>query len=163
MDSQRFPKIGQSLIYFLRASMGEYDYDDFTSEAFLMIFLFLNLVIMLNLIVAIMVSTYQKFESNSHGYFYTMILGIIPSLEFNESYGAIFCATQPLDLLFLFVALPFFVVPDKRKPTYNRIASTVLYLPIAFGLTLFFVVTNTLLFPIAYFTHIGRILWSVPF
>lgn len=73
--------------------MGDYDYDDFGQEFYLTIFLFINMVIMLNFIVAILATSYSKYESNSHGYFYQMILEIIPSMEYHEQYGAIVCAT----------------------------------------------------------------------
>ena len=35
--SDRFSNLGQSFFYFLKASMGEYDYDDFDSELYLFI------------------------------------------------------------------------------------------------------------------------------
>jgi uncharacterized membrane protein len=116
LNYERFPMIGQAFVYFLKASMGDYDYDDFDSDGLLLIFLFVNVVIMLNFIIAILASTYERYESNSHGYYYTMILGIIPTMEYNESYGAIVCATQPLDLILLFICLPMFIVPDASKP-----------------------------------------------
>ena len=163
LDYERFPMIGQAFVYFLKASMGDYDYDDFDSDGLLLVFLFVNVVIMLNFIVAILASTYERYESNSHGYYYTMILGIIPTMEYHESYGAIVCATQPLDLILLFICLPMFIVPDASKPKFNKLASTILYIPIAFCLSLFFIVTNTLMSPVAYFVHTGRILWSIPF
>ena len=126
-------------------------------------FLFINLVIMLNFIIAILASTFERYESNSHGYYYQMILSIIPSMEYHESYGAIVCATQPLDLILLLTYIPIFVIPHDKQPIFNTLVSTLLYLPIALCQVVFFTAVNTLIFPIVFFSHTGKILWSIPF
>ena len=58
MLNDRFSSLGETLIYFFKASMGEYDYEDFGSDIYLLVFLFVNMVIMLNFIIAIMVATF---------------------------------------------------------------------------------------------------------
>lgn len=143
--------------------MGEFDYEDFGSDIYLLVFLFLNIVIMLNFIIAILVATFQRYEEKSNGYYYQMILSIIPSMEYSEKYGAIVCATQPLDFVMLLIYFPVVFVPEESKAVFNTLISTILYLPIALSLTILFTITNALITPLVLFIHTGRIIRSIPF
>ena len=70
-----------------------------TGLVFTIIFNSANLILLLNLIIAILSTTYEFFEDKKTGLFYEIIVGKFPTMEYDERYGASACATPPLNIM----------------------------------------------------------------
>lgn len=66
---------------------------------FMLIFLSINMVLLLNLIIAILSSTYAFFEDKKIGLYYEVLVSKFSVMEFDERYGAAACAQAPLNLM----------------------------------------------------------------
>jgi hypothetical protein len=56
------------------------------------VFLSVNMVLLLNLIIAILSSTYALYEDKKKGLYYEVLVKKFATLEFDEMYGASACA-----------------------------------------------------------------------
>lgn len=65
----------------------------------MLIFLSVNMVLLLNLIIAILSSTYSFFEDKKIGLYYEVLVSKFSVMEFDERYGAAACAQPPLNLM----------------------------------------------------------------
>jgi len=54
--------------------------------------LLINMVLFLNFVIAILSSTFAYYETKKLGLYYEVIVGLFPSMEFDERYGAVVCA-----------------------------------------------------------------------
>ena len=76
-------------------------------------------------------------------------------MEFDERYGAIACAQQPLNILIIpFAWLFFFIKDDETLKKFNSFLCHLMYFPIAVTLSVCFTVFNTLLMPISLLSHL---------
>jgi hypothetical protein len=66
---------------------------------FLFIFNSLNVVLLLNLIIAIMGSIYGMFEDKQQGLYYDTLVEKFGSMQFDDRYGAAACAQAPLNIM----------------------------------------------------------------
>jgi hypothetical protein len=56
------------------------------------LFLLVNLVLILNLVIALLSSIFAYYESKTLGLYYEVIVALFPSMEYDEKYGSIVCA-----------------------------------------------------------------------
>ena len=56
------------------------------------LFLLSNMVLLLNLVIAILSSTYTYYEDKKLGLYYEVLVGKFPSMEYDQNYGAVVCA-----------------------------------------------------------------------
>lgn len=56
------------------------------------IFLLINMVLLLNFVIAILSATQSKFQDKQLGLYYEVIVAKFPSMEWDEKYGAAVCA-----------------------------------------------------------------------
>jgi hypothetical protein len=119
---------------------------------FMLIFNSANLVLLLNLIIAILSSTYAYFEDKKIGLYYEVLVGKFAKMEFDDRYGAAACAQPPMNLMIA----PFqwlLIVPclsDRFLRAYNQFLCLLLYLPLSLFFTVIFCVLNVILVPWAY-------------
>ena len=64
-------------------------------------FLLINLVLLLNLVIALLSSIYTNYSDKSLGLYYEIIVGMFPSMEYDNYYGAVVCAQPPFNLMIL--------------------------------------------------------------
>ena len=128
-------------------------------EVYGFIFLLINLVLMLNFVIAILSNTFAKLQPKILGLHYEIIVSNIPKLEFDVRYGCIICSyipmnflTAPLKLLFL---LP---MSDQKLIKLNSFICHIIYFPVSVVLTISFCVSATLFTPFAYINHIIRLI-----
>ena len=69
-----------------------------------MVFLFVNLVLMLNFIIAILSDTYTNLGSIKNGLYYDELITAFPLQDWNEEYGMLICAQPPFNVI-----LPLFI------------------------------------------------------
>ena len=128
-------------------------------EVYGFIFLLINLVLMLNFVIAILSNTFAKLQPKILGLHYEIIVSNIPKLEFDDRFGCIICSyipmnflTAPLKLLFL---LP---MSDQKLIKLNSFICHIIYFPVSVVLTISFCVSATLFTPFAYINHIIRLI-----
>lgn len=84
--------------------------EHFVGRVFLFIVLLVNLVLILNLLIAILSMTYEMYNDKRKGLFYEDLVAKFPSMEFDERYGSVCCAPPVLNL-FLIILWPITLLP----------------------------------------------------
>lgn len=99
---------------------------------FMFVLLSVNMVLILNLVIAILSSVYAYFEGKRLGLYYEVLVSKFCAMEYDERYGSVACAQPPLNLM-IFPAqwIIIFPLPDSFLRTYNEILCFLLYLPIS--------------------------------
>jgi hypothetical protein len=118
------------------------------------LFLLINLVLFLNLVIALLSTTYAYYEDKQLGLYYEVIVALFPTMEFDDKYGAVVCAQPPFNLMILpFQWITIFPLNDKFLISYNKFLCHLLYVMIAVTFTAIFTIMNIIYVPIAYFKH----------
>lgn len=124
----------------------------------MIVFILVNLVLMLNLVIAILSSTFAKYEVIKMGLYNNVLAELFPIMQWDDHYGALVCAKPPFNLL----AIPFvpfyFVITDKEKLfKFNNLLCHLMYIPISLVLMVCFNLMNLCMIPIAYCYHLSRL------
>lgn len=77
------------------------------------IFLVINGVIILNLVIAILSTTYEEYVAYKRGLYYDNIVAAIPRLSNDKFYGSMTCALGPISLL-QFLLTPLYICFKNR-------------------------------------------------
>ena len=105
-----------TMIMFLESAMGSWNFEQYNELSpekrnfgiiFHLLVLFVNLLILLNLVIAIMSDTYGRLTDNRLGLYSQGIIEAIPSYKNDRRYGGLIVAVPPLNILTSFM-LPFF-------------------------------------------------------
>lgn len=59
----------------------------------------INNVLLLNYVIAVLSSTFARYETKQLGLYYEVIVGSFPSMNYDERYGSIVCSVTPLNVL----------------------------------------------------------------
>jgi hypothetical protein len=114
----------ETAVYLYSASLGSFAFADFKNamigttvgEVYLMFFLLFNLVLLLNLLIALLSSTYAFFESKTKSLFLGVVLENGPFQRNDKDYGALITTYSPINVIIgipaLFILL---ITPKKRK------------------------------------------------
>jgi len=118
---------------------------------FVLVFLIVNTVLFLNLVIAILSSTYALYEDKKLGLYYEVIVAQFPAMEFDDKFGFIPCAQPPLNLMIApFELLTIFPFSDEFLKKYNTFLCHLIYLPVMVTVTTYFIIANVLWIPFAY-------------
>ena len=125
---------------------------------FIIVILLVNLVLLLNLVIAILSSTYAYYEDKKLGLYYEVLVAKFPSMQYDDNYGAVACAQPPLNLMILpFWWLTLLPWNDKFIEQYiynfNQFLCHLLYFPFGVTVVLMFLVRCLFYVPLAYFKH----------
>lgn len=111
----------------------------------------MNMLLILNLLIAIMSDTYSKFSELKAGLYFTGIIRAIPVYQYDNKYAALITAVPPFNILVLPLIPVLMMVKDEAQlKRINLAALQVIYSPVAFIGTLVFSLGNFLLLPVAY-------------
>ena len=118
---------------------------------FVLFFVFINVVVLLNVVIAMMADTYAMMTSVRRGIYNYNIIKIAPSYLPDKHYGGLIVFGAPLNLL-VFLLLPAFVcLKDKRKLVrLNNFLYLLYYALLSVPLSAIFVAMNLFLSPFAY-------------
>ena len=152
-------------VYLFNATFGNYEFSifdvyepDFSAfkylgHLFMFCFLFMNLLIFLNMVVAKMSNSYALMMSFRQGIYNYEIMRALPIFRMNKYYGGIIAMTPPFNLLCMLVA-PLFI---KWRNNYARL-KTLTKLIMVFNYSVHLLLTcvifiscNLVLAPLAYF------------
>jgi hypothetical protein len=102
---------------YTESALGEWDMDVYNQENelgddlktvkvigryFHMIFLLINTVLMLNFVIAILSSTFKNYEDIKIGLYYNVLIEMFAKLSWDDKYGCLVCAQQPLNIVLMF-------------------------------------------------------------
>lgn len=168
-DLPSFQNFFSSLQIFFEAALGSWDanvyrgndiYGEPLTElriiglVFNMIFLLINMVLLLNFVIAILSATFTKFEDKQLGLYYEVIVAMFPAMEYEERYGAVVCSQAPFNLLILpFQIITFIPMSEESLKLFNLFLCHVLYLPIGVVVTICFAIMDLAIMPWAYIGH----------
>ena len=154
--------ITSTLIMMLETSMGAWDltiYDSVTppekralGKVFHLFVMCVNMLLLLNLIIAIMTDTYAYYNSLRRGLFSRNIIEAVPSYQNDKRYGALISAFPPFNLIsMLFLPLMLVLKEDRASlKSFNLAICKVIYSPILVISSLFFFSASLLMAPFAY-------------
>ena len=141
----------------ISASLGSFDFTIFNDSAmtlspdygyyYLIIFLILSNIILLNFVIAILSNTYNQYKNLNLALYHIEVIKARNSFEPDDTYMSIISLFSPLNYLFLPV-IPF-VIFLKNK-VLNSVLLQIAYLPVMLIGTLLFFVFSMLLYPISY-------------
>ena len=114
-------------------------------------FVFLNAIILLNVVIAMMADTYANMTSMRQGIYNYNILLIAPAYKLDKRYGAITALPTPLTI-FTFILLPYYLcVNDKdRLESFNMKVYKTAYFFVSVVFGIIFVAINLILLPFGY-------------
>ena len=113
--------------------------------------LVMNLILLLNLIIAILSGTFGIFEPLSLALYYDGVIEAIPMYKYSKTYGALIVSFPPVNALVLPFSPLFLVMKDEKKlQLLNRFLTHVCYLPVLFIALTFFLAVAAVLTPLAY-------------
>jgi hypothetical protein len=122
----------------------------YVGKAFLVIVLMMNLVLLLNLIIAILSNTFMIFEPKSLSLYYDGVIDNISMYKYSKGFGALICGSPPFNILVVpFLPLYIFYSIEKLK-VINKYLMWYVYSPVLLGATAFFFFANACMMPIGY-------------
>ena len=152
-----------SFLFFLNASFGSYEIEPFDiflpdrrllreiGVYFVMSFVFLNILILLNVVIAMMADTYAAMTSFKQGIYNHNILKTAPSYKLDKRYGGLTILSGP-GALISFLAMPFYVfIKDrKRLESFNKGFYVGVYTIISLIISTIFLALSFICLPFAY-------------
>ena len=141
-------------------SLGNFDFSTLANnnksqnlgDIFLVIFVILNNILLLNLLIAILSSTYALLEDKKVVLYINEIIKLRSSLEYNEKCSSLISTFPPWNVIALIMS-PFIMI--KPNPVgANNILLHIEYAPMLILLILVYIIVNTILIPFAYFKGI---------
>ena len=159
----------KSLLFFIDAAFGGYNlsvFDVFEPDRmflkwfgiiFILVFVFLNLLILLNILIAMMADTYSLMTSVRKGLYNGNIIRAVPAYKTNKYYGGLLVLIPPFSIL-SFLLLPFYMcIKDKGKLQFltNSIFMA-LYSFVALFLSIYYIIANLVMMPFAYLKTIAH-------
>lgn len=111
----------------------------------------MNLILLLNLVIAILTDTYIRFSKVKLGLYYDGVVDAISSLKYDKRYGALVTAIPPFNVIMFFITPVFLMIKNPRKlKKLNHTLTLITYIPLATVLVLVFIAGNTIMMPFAY-------------
>ena len=155
-----YETVWDAFILFFATSMGDFDlgmYDEmgptkkYYGIAFHVIVILCNLLLMLNLVIAIMSDTYSRFAEVQLGLYSNGIIEAIPSYKNDKRYGGLIVMTPPINMLAYLMWPVYHCIKDKsRLAKFNRGVSIVIYFPFGVVFTLVFLASCLVMTPFAW-------------
>ena len=153
----QFSTFPESLMTIYSWMLGSFDLNEMRSEGllgilFMSFYLFLNIILLLNLLIAILSSTYSKLEGKGIGLYLRNIIEILPQWRTQPSWNALTFRVPFFNLLNLCC----FHCLYKRNTKLNYCLEIVNYIPAFLILLPFFLVLDCIMFPFTWFAILRR-------
>eukprot|EP00347_Sterkiella_histriomuscorum_P017383 403349594 len=118
-----FNYIVDTLIMLIQSSLGQWDlemYDNlslgpYIGKSYHLMFLIVNMVLLLNLMIAILSTTFSNLHQLQLALYYDEILEAIPQYQYDKIYGSLICATPPINILMFPAIFGYKIIKDKQK------------------------------------------------
>lgn len=159
-----YDSIYHSFLAMFNTTFGNFDFTIFNAypmdsfmhffgHGFLMFFIVTNLILLLNMVIAMMSDTYNTMNETLIGIYYHRVLLMMPSFHMDETYGGLGAASSPMNILSL-PFIPFYLGNEETQKAQmqrvTRIVYVMQYMPCVMMFTMIFAMTNIILMPFAY-------------
>ena len=116
-----------------------------------MIVIIINMIMLLNLAIALMSDTYLKLSKVKLGLYYDGVVDAISALKYDKKYGAMITAVPPFNIL-MFLMIPLFLLTKnvRKLKRINHVLTMMSFAPTAIVLISIFIAFNICLIPFAY-------------
>lgn len=146
--SPGYENVRKSLITMLSASLGAFDFYAFEDrkelgEVFLMVWIVLSAVLIMNILVAILSAKYEELSPNADADFVVMVMQNYDGIGYTQKYGGLIIAPVPLNILTTPLTVLYFFSIDTVK--LSAILAKVSYVPVFLVAMFLFVVYNALM------------------
>ena len=117
----------------------------------MLIYVFLNVLVLFNVVIAMMADTYALMTSQRRGLYNYNIIKSVSIYKLDKRYGALILLIMPLNVI-AFLLLPFYILikDKKRLVAFNRRVYSILYACFAIVLTAIYLALNLTIMPFAY-------------
>lgn len=159
-ENPNFANLFESLRTYTMASLGNFDlYQYDTEEGWKRYYgillhvtvLFINMILIINLLIAIMSDTYASLNDVRTGLYWGTIIKEMPKFAYHKQYGTLSMIPFTFSWLSLIMVPIVFLVKDPQSlETLNEYCLNVAYFPVALCTLAFFMVVNLILLPFAY-------------
>lgn len=164
-ELKEFDGFANVLILFFGSALGEWNlafYDSLSlgslfGRTFHMVFILINMVLFVNLVIAILSDTFARLSTQRLGLYYDGVIEVIPAYKYKKFYGALIAACPPFNLLVL-PFLPFFMYTKHKKNVrrLNNALVKLIFAPFSLLYTVVFVTGNLLMLPFGYLVALFR-------
>lgn len=145
---------------FFQYTLGNFDltiYDSSTDSRKLLgilyscLVLIVNMLVLMNLLIALMQDTYQMLSKMKRGLLFKQIIQAVPCYKYENQYSCLISIPLPLNVLTVFLVPVMVLVKDSvMRKRINKIILMITYTPVALLSILAFTVLNIVLLPLAY-------------
>ena len=168
-EIDKMESLPKSLLFFIDAAFGSYNlsiFDIYEPDRialkwfgiiFILAFVFLNLLILLNILIAMMADTYSLMTSVRKGLYNGNIIRAMPAYKATKYYGGLMMSIPPFSI-FAFLLLPVYMcVRDKKKlECLTNTMYMALYSVVALVLSIYYMIANLIMMPFAYLKTIAH-------
>ena len=144
---------------FFASALGDFDFDmydelgegkKYFGIVFHILVISINMLLLLNLVIAIMSDTYSRFAEVNVGLYAQGIIEAMPSYKNDKRYGGLICMTPPFNILSWFILPIYHCRERKNLQSFNSKVSKCTYFPLACIFTLAFFMSSLVLTPFAW-------------
>eukprot|EP00347_Sterkiella_histriomuscorum_P019940 403339718 len=163
-EIELFKSFQNTLIMLIQSSLGQWDltmYDDLSfgeifGKIYHLVFLIVNLVMLLNLMIAILSTTFTNMHQLKLALYYDEIIEAIPQYKYDKVYGSLICSIPPFNILMLPTSIIYFFIKDKDKlARINSFLVKIAFAPKILLITPIFIAGNALFLPFAYLATVS--------
>ena len=159
-SNPNFMNLFEALRTYIAASLGSFDLYQYDSDegwkryygiALHLVVLFSNMILMINLLIAIMSDTYAELATLKKGLYWHSVILEMPKFAYDKHYGPLGMFPFPfvwMSLLFLPVAV--FVKDKKLLEKISKVCFLIAFCPLAIVILAYFMAVNLILLPFAY-------------
>jgi len=126
---------------------------DTAGVVFHMFSVLLNMILMLNLVIAILSETYARLAPQRTGLYYDGLIAILPRYQYDYLFGVLIILPPPFNLIttpFILIFLCIKNLNPKVVTKVNECLTNFVFIPYAMIYTIMFVVSNLCLLPWAF-------------
>lgn len=128
-------------------------------QIYLIIFILINVILMLNFVIAILSATFARYDDIKLGLYYNVLNELFPSMSWDNEYGGLICGSKPPFNIIVLPFIPFYwCCSSATKKKITKISTFLMYLPVSVIVSLFFFALNAIMAPIAYCYHVFRLI-----
>jgi hypothetical protein len=158
-DMEEYGSFIKVLILFFESALGQWNFEIYEhsqypplfGQTFHMLVIMLNMIMFVNLMIAILSETYQRLSIQKLGLYYDGVIEVIPAYKYKKFYGALIAACPPFNL-FVLPFLPIFML-TRNKQRIRRLNNTlikIIFFPFALIYASFFSMGNLIMMPVAF-------------
>jgi hypothetical protein len=160
-QSERFDTIGGSFTVLFDFSAGNLDFDSFGDRkdlgiALTVLFTFVSIVLLLNIIVAFITNRYSSMEPQANADYASLLYNSYKVTRYNEQYSALVMYPVPTNLIIIALSPLYLLIKNVSK--FNRVMMAISYVQMLLLALTLFTIYNVILIPVVYLRTAGQLI-----